>query len=149
MPITIQKVYDRLYVAVFHVPIHLLIIVIIPFIVNRIKLITGFDEDRARRALDLLLRDRKNEFKELSNSLNISPTTSDWEIIILKFCLDFEDCFKTWTDNKEPEHNQIHKCMTMMRAISKDKKSVTEITHIENIAYNISKEFQEVYKRLR
>ena len=91
----------------------------------------------------------KNEFKELSDSLNISPTTSDWEIIILKFCLDFEDCFKTWTDNKEPEHNQIHKCMTMMRVISKNKKSVTEITHIENIAYNISKEFQEVYKRLR
>ena len=116
---------------------------------NRIKLITGFEEERARRALDLLLRDRKNEFKELSDSLNISPTTSDWEIIILKFCLDFEDCFKTWTDNKEPEHNQIHKCMTMMRVISKDKKSVTEITNIENIAYNISKEFQEVYKRLR
>src|SRR3970040_1924141 len=100
---------------------------------NRIKLITGFEEERARRALDLLLRDRKNEFQELSNSLKISPDTSDWEIIILKFCLDFEDCFKTWTDNKEPEHNQIHKCMTMMRVISKDKKSVTEITHIENI----------------
>jgi len=123
---------------------------IVSFIImNRIKLITGFEEERARHALDLLLRDRKNEFKELSNSLKISPATSDWEIIILKFCLDFEDCFKTWTDNKEPEHNQIHKCMTMMRVISKDKKSVTEITHIENIAYNISKEFQEVYKRLR
>jgi hypothetical protein len=114
---------------------------------NRIKLIIGFEEEPARHALDLLLRDRKNEFKELANSLKISPTTSDWEIIILRFCLDFEDCFKTWTDNKEPDHNQIHKCMTLMREISKGKKTVTEITHIENLAYNISKEFREIYKR--
>lgn len=116
---------------------------------NRIKLLAGFEEERARHSLVLLLRDRINEFKELSRSLKISPTTDDWEIIILKFCLDFEDCFKTWTDNSDPDHNQIHKCMTMMREISKDKKSITEITHIENIAYNISKEFQEIYRRLR
>ena len=115
---------------------------------NRIKLLTGFEEERARHSLELLLRDRKNEFKELSSILKISPDTDDWEIIILKFCLDFEDCFKTWTDNNEPDHNQIHKCMTMMREISKGKKSITEIIHIENIAYNISKEFQEIYKRL-
>ena len=116
---------------------------------DRIKLITGFEEKQAKQALDLLLRDRANEFREIADSLKISPTTDDWEIIILKFCLDFEDCFKIWTNNIEPDHNQIHKCMTMMREISKDKKSMTEITHVENLAYNISKEFQEVYKRLR
>jgi hypothetical protein len=117
--------------------------------VDRITLIAEFEEEQARHALNRLLCDRKNEFKELSDLLKISPATADWEIIILKFCLDFEDCFKTWTDNKEPEHNQIHKCMTMMRMISKDKKSVTEITHVQNIAYNISKEFHEIYKRLK
>jgi hypothetical protein len=116
---------------------------------NRIRLISGFEEKQARHALDLLLRDRANEFKELADSLKISLTTDDWEIIILKFCLDFEDCFKTWTDDAEPDHNQIHKCMTMMREISKDKKSITEIIHIQNIAYNISKDFHEIYKRIR
>jgi hypothetical protein len=116
--------------------------------VNRIKLITGFEEKQVRQALDLLLRDRANEFKEIADSLKISSTTDDWEIIILKFCLDFEDCFKTWTNDAEPDHNQIHKCMTVMREISKDKKSITEIIHLQSITYNISKEFNEIYKRL-
>lgn len=115
---------------------------------NRIKLITGFEEERARQALDLLLRDRKNEFKELSNSLKLPHSTDDWEVIVLKFCLDFEDCFKTWTNSEEPDHNQIHKCMTIMREIAKGRKSVIEVSHIQNTAYNLSKEFHEIYRRI-
>jgi hypothetical protein len=115
---------------------------------DRIKLITGFEEKKARNALDIVLRDRKNEFRELAKSLKIDPSSDDWEIIILKFCLDFEDCFKIWADKGEPDHNQIHKCMTMMRQVSKNKKTIIEVTHIQNIAYHISKEFNEIYKRL-
>ena len=64
---------------------------------NRITLLQDYDEKRAREALNLLLRDRRNEFRELAASLRIPPTSNDWEVIVLKFCLDFEDCLNLGT----------------------------------------------------
>ena len=69
---------------------------------NRIGLIDGYDETKVRETLNLILRDKKNEFRELAESIGIPVTTDDWEVIVLKFCLDFEDCFKIWTDSEEP-----------------------------------------------
>ena len=70
---------------------------------DRITLIEGYDPKLVRETLDLLLRDRKNEFRELAETMKIPTTSDDWEVIILKFCLDFEDCYKTWTDSHEPD----------------------------------------------
>ena len=70
---------------------------------NRIALIAGYDEKRVRETLNQLLRDRRNEFRELAEATGIPRTTDDWEAIILKFCLDFEDCFETWTNSEEPD----------------------------------------------
>ena len=39
-----------------------------------------------KKALELLLRNRGNEFKELAQALNF-PTTENWEQIILQFSL--------------------------------------------------------------
>jgi len=114
---------------------------------DRIGLITGYDEKRVRETLSLLLRDRKNEFRELADALNIPKTTEDWEVIILKFCLDFEECFKIWTDKIEPDAVKNTKCMTIMREIAKGKKNISEVFHIENIAYTICTEFHHTYKR--
>ena len=94
-----------------------------------------------------MLRDRKNEFQELADTIGIPKTSEDWEVIILKFCLDFEECFKIWTDKDEPDALKNTKCMTIMREIAKGKKNISEVFHIENIAYTICTEFHETYKR--
>jgi len=116
---------------------------------NRISLISGFDEKTTRETLDLLLRDRKNEFRELADSLGIPRTSDDWEVIILKFCLDFEDCFKTWTDSGEPNQNQTFKCMTIMREVGKNKRTIHELMHVQDIAFNLYTEFHQTYNRIK
>ncbi len=115
---------------------------------NRISLIDGYDEKRVRETLNQLLRDRKNEFRELAESIGIPRTTDDWEVIILKFCLDFEDCFKIWTDSEEPNFIKNAKCMTIMREIAKGKKHLIEIINLENIVETIYTEFHQTYKRI-
>ncbi|HEY4680979.1 MAG TPA: hypothetical protein VIH04_06920 [Nitrosarchaeum sp.] len=116
---------------------------------NRIGLIEGYDEKRVRETLNLLLRDRKNEFREVADTIGIPKTSEDWEAIILKFCLDFEECFKIWTDEIEPDALKNTKCMTIMRGIAKGKKNISEVFHIQDIAYTICKDFHETYKITR
>ena len=121
---------------------------------SHLKSIGDFEENRARKALDLLVRDRDNEFRELANATGFPRTTKGWEEVILKFCLDFDECFKALTEIKSPydsdtaDHNQIHKCMTLMRQIAKGKKTMNEISHIQNITYTIAQEFKSIYKRI-
>ncbi len=115
---------------------------------NRIGLITGYDERKARETLNQLLRDRKNEFRELADAIGIPSTTDDWEVIILKFCLDFEECFKIWTDSEEPDSVKNTKCMTIMREISRKKKHIHEIIHLQDITYTLYTEFHQTYKRI-
>lgn len=116
-------------------------------ITNRIGLIRGYDEKRVRETLNLLLRDRKNEFQELADTIGIPNTSEDWQVIILKICLDFEECFKIWTDEVEPDALKNTKCMTIMREIAKGKKNISAVFHTQNIAYTICTEFHETYKR--
>jgi len=116
---------------------------------DRIGLIDGYDKNKVRETLNLLLRDRKNEFRELAESLRIPRTTDDWEAIILKFCLDFEGCFKIWTDTEEPNSIKNNKCMTIMREISRGKKHFSEIINLQNIAHTLYTEFHQTYKRIR
>jgi len=118
------------------------------FGMSRIGLIEDFDERRVRETLNLLLRDRKNEFSELAEAIGIPRTSEDWEVIILKFCLDFEDCYKIWTDDEEPNPLKDRKCMTIMRQIAKGKKHIHEIIHLQDIAYTIQTEFHQTYKRV-
>jgi hypothetical protein len=115
---------------------------------NRFNLLDGYKESVAREALNSLLRDRKNEFKELANSIHIPQTSEDWEVIVLKFCFDFDECFAIWSSSQSPTSTQTQKCMTIMRELAKGKKTVTEISHIENIAYNLCKEFRNIYRRI-
>ena len=115
---------------------------------SRIGLIEGYNPEKVRKALDLLLRDRKNEFKEIAESVRIPTNTEEWEIIILKFCLDFEECFEIWTGSDQPNQTKAFKCMTIMREIAKGKKSVTQVSHIQNVAYNLYQEFHDIYKRV-
>lgn len=115
----------------------------------------GFEPKKAKESLDMLLVDRSNEFKELARGMGIPTTSTNWEHIILKFCLEFNGCFRVLTqvegpnDTTEDSHNKIHQCMTLIRQIAHGKSNMIEITHLQNIAYTLAEEFKTIYKRLR
>jgi len=48
-----------------------------------------------KKALELLLRNRSNEFKELAQALNFT-TSKNWEQILLQFTLQLNGCFVRW-----------------------------------------------------
>lgn len=116
--------------------------------------LNGYEPKKAKESLDMLLIDRKNEFKELASGMGIPTISKNWEHIILKFCLDFNDCFYLITktegpnDTTEDSHNKIHQCMTLIRQIARGKTNMIEITHLQNVAYTLAEEFKTIYKRL-
>jgi len=110
----------------------------------------NYDATIAKKSIQMLLIDRSNEFRELAHGMGYPTNTKDWETIILNFCLDFNDCFKMWSDiNIPPDHNQVHKCMTQMRQIAMGKSNMVEVTKLQNIAYTLAEEFKSIYKRLK
>jgi hypothetical protein len=115
----------------------------------------GFEPAKAKESLEMLLVDRKNEFRELAKGMNIPTNSTNWEPIILKFCLDFTQCFKEVitgmdgpNDANEDTHNKIHQCVTLFRQIAHGKPSMIEVTHLQNLAYSLAEEFKTIYKRL-
>ncbi|HSG83745.1 MAG: hypothetical protein ACE5RS_06375 [Nitrosopumilus sp.] len=115
---------------------------------DRIALIDGFDAGKVRETLNVMLRDKGHEFQELAKTLNIPQTSDDWQVIVLKFCLDFEDCLNIWTDSEEPNSIKNTKCMTIMREIAKGKKNFSEIINMQNVAQTLFSEFHQTYKRI-
>jgi len=110
----------------------------------------GFEEQTSINAVELLLIDRNNEFRELASIMGIPTTGNGWEKIILKFCLDFNDCFKAWSSkNMDLDHNTVHKSMSLIRQLAKGRTTMNELAHLENIAYTLAEEFKAVYKRLK
>lgn len=117
--------------------------------------LNGYDPKKAKESLDMLLIDRRNEFKELANGMKIPTTSKNWEENILKFCLDFNVCFydvitkvEGPNDATEESHNKIHQCMTLIRQLARGKTNMIEITHMQNLAYTLAEEFKSIYKRL-
>lgn len=108
-----------------------------------------YDEKKAHKALKMLLTDKSNEFRELAIGIGYPTNTKDWELIILNFCLDFDDCFAAWSDkHNNSDHMQVHKCNTMMRQIGLGKTNMLEVTHLQNAAYRIAEDFKAIYKRI-
>jgi hypothetical protein len=109
----------------------------------------SYDSQKADKSLKMLLNDKSNEFRELAHGIGYPTSNKDWEKIILNFCLDFSDCFKAWSDKDiDSDHMQVHKCNTMMRQLGLGKTNMTEVTHLENIAYRIAEDFKSIYKRI-
>ncbi|NDB33255.1 MAG: hypothetical protein EB150_03930 [Nitrososphaeria archaeon] len=114
----------------------------------------GFEPKKAKETLDMLLIDRRNEFAELASGMGIPTTATNWEHTILKFCLEFNDCFYIITklegpnDDTENSHNKIHQFVTLIRQIARGKTNMIEITHLQNIAHTLAEEFKTIYKRL-
>ncbi|MEO9307920.1 conserved hypothetical protein [Nitrosotalea sinensis] len=107
-----------------------------------------YDLRKAHQALKMLLIDRSNEFRLFAHGIGYPVNTENWEVIVLNFCLDFVDCFDSMSGQDPLEHNQIHKCMTLIRQIARGKSNMTEMTHMENTAYLIAEDFKAIYKRM-
>ena len=111
-----------------------------------------YSQEKIHESLDMMFVDRKNQFRELSqvllpeNTLNTMPT---WKEFILNFSLDVESAFETWSGESPLSVNSPQKALTILRQLSRDKTSMNQLVHLLNIAYNLSTEFKEIYKRLK
>ena len=110
-----------------------------------------YTEEKIQQALEILYTDRKNEFRELSEVILAEKvnTIPNWKEFILNFCLDIGDSFKTWTGQKPPSATSPQKALTLLRQLGKGITSMNQLTHLQNIAYNLSAEFKEIYKNLK
>ena len=113
----------------------------------------AYQEDKVKQALDMLLIDRKNQFRELAEVLlpNTSSISSmpHWEDYVLNFCLDVEESFQTWARKAPLSKNSPQKALTILRQLSRDKTSMNQLAHCLNLSYNLSMEFKEIYRRLK
>jgi len=111
-----------------------------------------FEDERARQALGMLILDRKNEFKELAETImHRDPTTNpikDWEYFILNFCLDVSKEFKSWVGQAGILQNSDVKALTILRQLGKGKTSMNQITRLLNTSYDLAEEFKVIYRRI-
>jgi len=111
-----------------------------------------FSPDRTRTALDTLLTDRRNEFRELSelilNHLSPESKIKNWDEFVLCFCIDVSKAFKIWSGNDELLPNSALHALTILRQLSRRQTSMTQLTLSPNIAYTIGEEFKVIYKRI-
>jgi hypothetical protein len=109
-----------------------------------------YTEEKIQQALEMLYADRKNEFREISEVIlaEKAKTMPNWKEFVLNFCLDLEDSFKTWTGQKPPSATSPQKALTLLRQLGKGMTSMNQLTCLQNISYNLSAEFKEIYKRL-
>jgi hypothetical protein len=110
-----------------------------------------YTEEKIEQALEILYIDRKNEFHELSKVIlgEKAETMPNWKEFILNFCLDIGDSFKTWTGQKPPSATSPQKALTLLRQLGNNMTSMNQLTHLQNMSYNLSSEFKEIYKRLK
>ena len=112
----------------------------------------GFEPQKARRALDMLLIDRKNEFRELAEVIfsnlpsSAAPLTdSESQKFILDFSLDVNEAFKVWSGQERLLQNSSLKALTILRQLSRGQKAMNSLAHLLNISFNLAEEFKVVY----
>ena len=114
-----------------------------------LRYLENYDTTRAKKTLQMLLIDRSNEFRELAKGIGFPTTQKNWQEIILRFSLDFVECFKVWSGtNSSFDHNEIHRCMLIMQQLAKGKSSINQLTDLQNTAWLISEDFKAIYKRI-
>lgn len=112
---------------------------------------TKYDEKKTIQALDILYSDRKNQFEELAKALlddKALKVVPHWKEFVLNFSLSVEDMFLAWSGQKSLEVNSPQKTLMILRKLGNGKISMNQILHLANMAYDLSLEFKEIYKRL-
>jgi len=108
-----------------------------------------YDVSITKEALDMLIVDRKNEFRELATAALIPQTNKGWEKYVLQFCTNIDNAFKIWTGNEKSNQPNIdHQTMILLKMIAKGQSSMTNVAHFLNMSYTLAQEFKEIYKRL-
>jgi hypothetical protein len=103
---------------------------------------------KSEKALEILLADKSNEFREIAKGIGYPTNSENWEWVILNFSLDFSHSFVIWSDLRASYgHNAIHKSMTQMRQLARGKTNMTEVTKLQNIAFRIAEDFKSICKR--
>lgn len=114
---------------------------------------SGLDDEKIKQALDMLLIDRKNEFRELTELLVKTPKSMEpiknQELFVLNFCLEVNDAFKTWSGQMSLTINSPQKALTILRQLSRNKTTMNQLAHYLNISYTLAEEFKEIYRRLK
>ena len=111
-----------------------------------------YNEEKIQESLKLLYADRQNEFRTIAEAFlgkDKLNQNSQWKEFVLNFCLDVEDSFKTWSGQKPPSTTSPQKALTILRQVGNGMASMNRLTHILNISYDLSKEFKEIYRRLK
>ena len=111
-----------------------------------------YSPEKIKEVLDMLYLDRKNEFRELSQVLlseKALKAMPNWKEFVLNFSLDVEDAFKTWSGQRPLSSSSPQKALTLLRQLGHDKTSMNQLAHLLNMAYNLSCEFKEIYRRLK
>ncbi len=111
----------------------------------------GYEEPKIQQALEMLLVDRKNEFRELSAMIlpkSLSEPIQNWEMFVMNFCLDVDAAFKTWIGESELNQTSPQKALTILRQLSMNKTAMTQLAHLLNISYDLADQFKEIYRRL-
>ena len=112
----------------------------------------GLEDEKIKQALDMLLIDRRNEFRELSAVLlktsKMEPVPNS-EQFILNFCLEVNEAFKTWSGQMDLSINSPQKALTILRQLSRDKTTMNQLAHFLNLSYKLADEFKEIYRRLK
>lgn len=111
---------------------------------------SGLEDKKIIQALEMLLIDRRNEFRELSDVLlrTNSIGSSYSEQFVMNFCLEVHEAFKTWSGQTELSINSAHKALTILRQLSRDKTTMNQLAHLLNLSYTLADEFKEIYRRL-
>jgi len=100
-----------------------------------------------KNALELLLKNRSNEFAELAHALNF-PITENWEQTILQFSLQLNGCFVRWVDKENTATiPEVYKCFNLMRKLGKNQK-VTDVMKLLDITNKISEDFEIIQKEM-
>ncbi|TAK21961.1 MAG: hypothetical protein EPO37_03425 [Nitrosarchaeum sp.] len=114
---------------------------------------SGLEDEKIKQALDMLLIDRRNEFRELSAVL-LKPSKSmepvpNSEQFVLNFCLEVNEAFQTWSGQMDLSINSPQKALTILRQLSRDKTTMNQLAHLLNLSYTLADEFKEIYRRLK
>ena len=110
-----------------------------------------YEDQRTERAMQMLILNRKNEFKEIAETvMHKVPTGAvrDWEYFVLNFCLDVSKEFESWVGQTEIRQNSDIKALTILRQLGRGKTSMNQITRQLNTAYDIAQEFKVIYRRI-
>ena len=112
----------------------------------------GLEDEKIKQALDMLLIDRRNEFRELSAVLlktsKMEPIPNS-EQFVLNFCLEVNEAFKTWSGQMDLSISSPQKALTILRQLSRDKTTMNQLAHLLNLSYTLADEFKEIYRRLK